>query len=77
MQVRDTQDKEILYIQRGNFKASSYAAVESSRRQEGLIGFGIPMLGEDCEDPLWFKLCFCAGESTKYCLPPLAQGIGS
>lgn len=23
------------------------------------------MLGEECEDPLWFRLCFCGGESTK------------
>lgn len=64
MQVGDPWDKDILYVQQEHFKASSSAAVESSSIHEGLLGFEVSVLGEECEDPLWFRLCFY-GESTK------------
>lgn len=77
MQVGDPWDKEILCIQQGNFTASGHAAVESSSTQEGLVGLEISMLGGEYEDPLWFRLCFCGGESAKYCLCPWTLGRGS
>lgn len=74
MQAEDAWGKEIFCIQQGNFKGSLDATAECSIIQEGLTGFEISMLEEECEDPLWFRLCFCGGESTKYCLSPWACG---
>lgn len=67
MQVGDPWDKDILYVQQGHFKASSSIAVESSSIHEGLLGFEVSVLGEECEDPLWFRLCFY-GEATVFVL---------